>query len=98
MPQWTDKDERQYEKIKGSSRKRGVSEKRAKEIAARTVNKRRRQEGRTPKKSTSGTGRPGASLEDRTRKELYNIAADLDIDGRSKMRTDQLIRAIRRKR
>jgi plasmid stabilization system protein ParE len=48
---WSNKDERQYEHIKESSKKRGRSAKRAKEIAARTVNKRRRQEGRTQSKS-----------------------------------------------
>ena len=48
MPSWTKKDERQFEHIRESSRKRGASERRAEEIAGRTVNKRRRQEGRTP--------------------------------------------------
>jgi hypothetical protein len=46
---WTDKDERQYEHIKSSERKEGRSMKRAKAIAAATVNKRRRSEGRTKK-------------------------------------------------
>ena len=50
------KDERQYEHIKDSEQERGASEDRAKEIAARTVNKRRREEGRTPSKRTQGTG------------------------------------------
>ena len=44
---WSDKDERQYEHIKDSSKKRGRSNKRAEQIAAATVNKRRRNEGRT---------------------------------------------------
>ncbi len=43
---WSRKDERQYEEIKESALKQGRSLKRAKEIAARTVNKRRRLEGR----------------------------------------------------
>ena len=48
MPQaWTAKDERQYEHIKQSEKKEGRSLKRAKEIAAATVNKRRSSEGRT---------------------------------------------------
>jgi len=48
MPKsWSDKDERQYDKIKTSAKKRGKSTKRAKEIAARTVNKQRSKEGRT---------------------------------------------------
>jgi len=43
MPQsaWSSKRERQYEHIKDSEKKRGRSTKRAKEIAARTVNKAR---------------------------------------------------------
>jgi hypothetical protein len=44
---WSSKDERQYEHIKESARKRGRSPRRAVEIAARTVNKQRKSEGRT---------------------------------------------------
>lgn len=48
MPKsWNNKDERQYEHIKDSETKRGRSTRRAKQIAAATVNKRRRREGRT---------------------------------------------------
>ena len=48
MPQaWTSKDERQYEHIKASEKKEGRSTKRAKQIAAATVNKQRKSEGRT---------------------------------------------------
>lgn len=48
MPRsWSSKDERQYEHIKDSAAKEGRSSKRAKQIAAATVNKRRRSEGRT---------------------------------------------------
>jgi hypothetical protein len=53
VAKWTSKDERQYEKNKKSAGKRGKSSRRAKEIAARTVNKRRRQEGRTSRKKTA---------------------------------------------
>lgn len=96
MPQaWSDKDERKYEHIKESSRERGKSERRAKEIAARTVNKQRRQEGRTPKKTTSGTGNPTKGLEERTKDELYQRAKELGIDGRSDMNKQELIDAIR---
>lgn len=96
MPKaWSKKDERQYEHIEESSKKRGKSQKRAKEIAARTVNKRRRQEGRTPKKATEGTGNPQRSLDERTVDELRNIAADMNINGRSKMKKQELIGAIR---
>lgn len=97
MPKaWTSKDERQYEHIKQSSKKRGKSTRRAKEIAARTVNKRRRQEGRTENRTTQGTGNPNKALDDRTVDELRNIAADLQISGRSRMKKRQLVQAIRR--
>jgi hypothetical protein len=49
MPQkaWSKKRERQYEHIKESEKKQGRSTGRAKEIAARTVNKQRAQSGET---------------------------------------------------
>ena len=48
MPKaWSKKDERQYEHVKESEKDQGRSTKRAKEIAARTVNKQRSSEGRT---------------------------------------------------
>jgi hypothetical protein len=48
MPRsWSKKDERQYEHVKESELKRGRSGEKAEEIAARTVNKQRRSEGRT---------------------------------------------------
>lgn len=48
MPKaWSTKDEHQYEHVKQSEQKKGESTKRAKEIAARTVNKHRQEEGRT---------------------------------------------------
>lgn len=99
MPQaWSNKDERMYEHIKESSEERGMPEKRAKEIAARTVNKNRREEGRTPNKTTQGTGNPNRSLDARTVNELRNIASGLKISGRSKMKKDDLVEAIRKKR
>ncbi len=94
---WSAKDERQYEEIKESAKERGRSEDRAQEIAARTVNKRRREEGRTENKRTSGTGNPNNALEDRTRDELYNRARQLGVSGRSQMRKGELIEAIRSK-
>jgi hypothetical protein len=44
------KRKRQYEHIKESARRRGKSPGRAKEIAARTVNKQRRKAGQTKKR------------------------------------------------
>lgn len=100
MPQkaWSNKDERQYEHVKESARERGRSKDRAEEIAARTVNRQRREEGRTlsGRKSTSGTGNPNQPLDERSKQELYNRARKLDVEGRSKMSKDELVRAIRR--
>ena len=98
MPSWTNKEERQYEKIKRSNKQRGVSEGRAKEIAGRTVNKHRREQGETPNKTTQGTGNPNRSLQDRPKRELYNLAKELDVEGRSKMNKGDLVQAIRNKR
>ena len=52
MPKsWSKKDERMYEHVKDSEKEKGGKDaKRAKEIAARTVNKQRKKEGRTKKK------------------------------------------------
>lgn len=98
MPKaWSNKDERKYEHVKDSELDKGVGEDRAEEIAARTVNKGRREEGRTPNKTTQGTGNPTNSLEDRTKDELYNRARELDIEGRSEMDKSDLVQAIRKK-
>lgn len=44
---WSNKDERHYEHIKDSAKRQGRSVKRAKQIAAATVNKTRSEEGRS---------------------------------------------------
>lgn len=99
MPrQWSNKDERKYEHIKESARARGTGTARAKEIAARTVNKDRREEGRTRNRTTQGTGNPNRSLEDRSKQELYNQAKRLHIEGRSGMSKEELAKAIRGER
>jgi hypothetical protein len=102
---WTGKQERKYEHIRESEREQGASPKRAKEIAARTVNKERAQKGqsRTASRSStsdmsssrrgglrSGTGRPKG----RTKEQLYNEAKQRGIEGRSKMSKAQLQRAV----
>jgi hypothetical protein len=111
MPQkaWSNKRERQYEHIKGSAKKRGASTKRAKEIAARTVNKERartgeaRESSRTSRRDISagrrgglrsGTGKPKG----RTKEQLYGEAKRLNIQGRSKMNKAQLQRAVDRRK
>lgn len=53
MPKaWSNKRERQYEHIKDSAKDQGKSTKRAKEIAAATVNKQRAESGETKKSSS----------------------------------------------
>ena len=96
MPKaWGKKRERQYEHIKDSAKRRGRSTRRAKEIAARTVNKQRREAGETPNRRTQGTGNPRRGLADRTVAELKNRASELHIRGRSKMKKRELVSAIR---
>lgn len=96
MPEkWSDKDERQYQHIKKSAKQRGKSNDKAEEIASRTVNKQRRIENRTPNKTSQGTGNPNQPLEQRTKRELYNRAKELDIPGRSNMNKDELVKRIR---
>ena len=86
-----------YEHIKEGELERGVSKDRAEEIAARTVNKERRLEGRTRsgRKTTEGTGNPNRSLEVRSRDELRNRARELGVPGRSRMTKAELVQAIR---
>ncbi|RYG98615.1 MAG: addiction module toxin RelE [Alphaproteobacteria bacterium] len=94
MRGWTKKDEKKFDHIKESVIESGKPEKLAEEIAGRTVNKARRQEGRTPNKRTQGTGNPNHELQDLTRDELYNRAKDADIAGRSKMTKAELIKSL----
>lgn len=92
---WSAKDERQYQHILRSERQRGRDLATAKEIAARTVNQQRREEGRTPNERSQGTGNPNTSLEERTRDELYNLARERGIGGRSQMNKQELVHALR---
>ncbi|MFI6602470.1 plasmid stabilization protein [Nonomuraea sp. NPDC050536] len=98
------KRERQYEHIKDSARKRGTSEKRAKEIAARTVNKERARAGesktasRTSTQDMSSSRRGGqrshSGAQGRTKDQLYAEAKKRNIEGRSKMTKAQLEKAL----
>lgn len=103
--EWTDKQERQYEHVKDSAKDRGTSERRAEEIAARTVNKNRAQAGQTRTASRSSvqdkspqqrggerSGRGGPR--GRTRDQLYNEARQRNIAGRSSMTKKQLEKAL----
>jgi hypothetical protein len=111
MPQeaWSAKRERQYEHIKDAEREQGVSLKRAKEIAARTVNKERarsgeaRESSRTSRQDMSSGRRGGLRsgtnrTRGRTKEQLYNEAKRLNIEGRSKMNKAQLQRAVDRRK
>jgi hypothetical protein len=110
MPKaWSAKRERQYEHIVESERDQGVPAKKAKEIAARTVNKERARAGEAKTSSRlsredmssgrrggqrSGTDRPKG----RTKEQLYNEARKLNIEGRSSMDKAQLQRAVDRRK
>jgi len=111
MPQeaWSNKRERQYEHIKDSARKQGASTKRAKEIAARTVNKERARKGESRQRSRSSTrdissGRRGGlrsgtrRAKGQTKEQLYNQAKRLNIKGRSGMNKRQLQAAVNRRK
>ena len=111
MPQkaWSAKRERQYEHVKSSAKKRGESTKRAKEIAARTVNKERARSGEAKTSSRASrrdmsSGRRGglrsgtSRAKGRTKEQLYNEAKRMNIAGRSKMNKAQLQRAVDRKK
>jgi hypothetical protein len=100
---------RQYEKIKRSQKKRGTSERRAEEIAARTVQKERARAGESRQRSRTSTrdissGRRGGQRSGssgprgQTREQLYNQAKRLNIEGRSRMSKRQLLAAVNRKR
>jgi hypothetical protein len=96
---------RQYEHIKASEKKQGASDKRAEEIAARTVNKERARSGESRTRSRTSTedissgrrgglrsGTPGPR--GRTREQLYEEARKLGVDGRSSMNKAELQRAV----
>src|SRR5215207_8901612 len=111
MPQeaWSNKRERQYEHIKESAKEQGASTRRAKEIAARTVNKERARSGEAKESSRSSrqdisSGRRGglrsgtSGPRGRTKEQLYNEAKRMGIEGRSKMNKAELQRAVDRKK
>jgi hypothetical protein len=110
MPQraWNAKRERQYEHIKEGASKRGASEGRAKEIAARTVNKNRARSGESDRASRTSTEdvspqhRGGKRSGKRqgpggpTKAQLYNEARQRNVKGRSTMTKKQLEKALGR--
>ncbi|MEV0848411.1 plasmid stabilization protein [Streptomyces sp. NPDC049954] len=101
------KRERQYEHIKDSAEKRGTSEGRAEEIAARTVNKERARSGesksaskvstRDPKSAPERGGeRSHSGAQGPTRDQLYEEARKKNVKGRSSMNKQELRKAVGR--
>jgi hypothetical protein len=101
------KRERQYEHIKESAEDRGESPERAKEIAARTVNKERARSGESKTASKTSTRDPKSSYErggrrshsgaqGPTRDQLYEEARKRNIQGRSSMTKSELEDALGR--
>lgn len=98
------KRERQYEHIKESALDRGEGEKRAEEIAARTVNKERARHGESRTASRSSTQdmsssrrgglRSHSGSQGPTKEQLYNEAKRRNIHGRSTMTKKQLADAL----
>jgi hypothetical protein len=99
---------RQYEHIKDSAKERGMSEDRAEEVAARTVNKERARAGESRTASRSsirdmsssrrGLRSHGSRTTGQTKEQLYNEAKRLNIKGRSRMNKRQLLAAVNRKK
>ncbi|WP_405843128.1 plasmid stabilization protein [Streptomyces platensis] len=101
------KRERQYEHIKEQAEERGTSQKRAKEIAARTVNKERARAGESKQASKTST-RDRKSAPQRggershqgpqgpTKDQLYEEAKKKNVDGRSHMNKEELRKALGR--
>ncbi|MEE4540513.1 plasmid stabilization protein [Streptomyces sp. V4-01] len=100
------KRERQYEHIKDSAKDRGESDRRAKEIASRTVNKERARSGESRTASRSslqdmssskrGGERSHAGSGGPTKEQLYNEARQRNIKGRSTMTKNELSKALGR--
>jgi hypothetical protein len=100
------KRERQYEHVKDSAEERGASDRRAKEIASRTVNKERaragesRTAGRTSIRdmpsSMRGGQRSRSGSGGPTKDQLYDEARQRDVKGRSTMAKSELSKALGR--
>ena len=98
------KRERQYEHIEKSLEERGTSPRRAKEIAARTVNKERARSGeaktaseeslRDMSSSRRGGLRSHSGPGGRTYRQLYAEAKRRGVGGRSKMNKAELEKAV----
>jgi len=83
MPNSSIKDERQYRAL----RREGASKEKAARISNSSAN--------TSRSSTGRRGGSAGSYEDRSKKELYDKAKQVGIDGRSSMSKGELINALR---
>lgn len=105
---WSNKRERQYEHIEESLEKRGTPKKKAKEIAARTVNKERARKGeaktssRLAHRHLLGTPwrapfrhEPAKGADERA---AVQRGEGMGIEGRSRMTKQQLQRAVDRRK
>jgi hypothetical protein len=105
---WSAKRERQYAHIKESLLKRGEGKQVAEEIAARTVNKERAQNGEARQASVSSINDMSASRRGglrshlgaggRTLAQLRNEASQRGVKGRSMMNKAELEQAVNAKR
>jgi hypothetical protein len=107
MPKaWSDKRERQYERIKEGLEERGRPEDTAEEIAARTVNKERARAGESEQASRTSTDdissarrgglRSHQGPGGRTKQQLYSEAKDRGIEGQSRMNKAELEKVVGR--
>jgi hypothetical protein len=88
---------RQVQAAKRNVRKAQQAAKRKRTIA-RLPKSTRSELGKQAARGRQRGGEPGAALEDRNRQQLYEIAKDESIPGRSKMGKWDLIKAIRKAR
>lgn len=101
---WSKKRERQYQHVKDSVLERGAGEGEAEEIAARTVNKTRAQEGEAKEADPTSTEdnspaqrggeRSHSGAQGRTKDQLYQDAERQDVEGRSDMTKAELEEAL----
>ena len=107
--EWGSKAERQYEHIERSAEEQGSSRARAKEVAARTVNKQRARSGEARQRSKTATedisaprrggirSGNGYGPGGRTKAQLYADAKKRGIQGRSKMTKQELEKRLARR-
>jgi hypothetical protein len=94
---WTAKEDRQYNSARNSFMPSSRGPSFASKVVDRPLSKQDNETGRVLDRRAAGTGNPRAPLEERSKDELYNLAEQHDVKGRSRMNKTQLITAIRRR-